>query len=82
MLPEKTSHCMSCSLPDCVLRLTLKATSHGSKSSAKMQAYIRGGCSEAALSCCKRQCIQKTAELVNATVVANPADCRGTLHVK
>ena len=60
--------------------LTLKATSHGNSTSAKMQAYISGGCNEAAWSCCNQQCIQKTAELVSATVVANPADC--AQHIK
>lgn len=59
---------------------TLKAKSNGSSNSARMQAYISGGCNEAALSCCNQQCVQNTAELVKATVVASPADCN-CIHI-
>ena len=54
---------------------TLKAKSNGSNNNARMQPYISGGCNEAALSCCNKQCVQNTAELVKATMVASPADC-------
>lgn len=76
----------ACHMPEAVvtatrLSHTLKANSNGSSSSARMQAYIRGGCKAAALSCCNKQCVQNTAELVSTTVVASPADCSQSLRL-
>ncbi len=56
-MQQRHSFCMEITAFGCALHqklkynemdLTLKATSHGSSSSAKIHAYINGGCNEAA----------------------------------